>query len=111
MLTKIYWIYCEITRLICRQPPCTKKKTLFSNKVLKTVIQSKFRITATPSSLPGGRIPKGGGRKGPSLEKIAGARETKASRMEKLKYLLEKKWRQIGLLAEKFPRPNQLKIF
>ena len=56
----------------------------------------------TPSSVPGGRIPKGGGRKGPSLEKIAAARETKASKMERLKYVLEKKWRQIGLLAEKF---------
>jgi hypothetical protein len=59
----------------------------------------------TPRSVPGGRMPKSG-RGGPvspeRLSQIEKARGTKASRMEKLKYLLEKKWRQIGLLAEKF---------
>jgi len=65
----------------------------------------KEKTRKTPRSVPGGRVPRGG-RGGPvspeRLAQIERARGTEASRMEKLKYLLEKKWKQIGLLAEKF---------
>jgi lysophospholipase L1-like esterase len=59
----------------------------------------------TPRSLPvPGRGPRG--RKGPispdRLAQIRGASETRASKLDKFKYILEKNWRKIVLLAEKF---------